>query len=443
MFEFLKNLVSRKQNRVQKRVDNTSSDYRLTRRGATYDDCIANRRTLYDRLELDPCPRLNVYNKLWHLSGTAKKVIRFKTNSAFEKKAVVFDVNNNGDLVGDSDFARAANGMMHSSKGKANLNLHQKNINLLATMQEATVLSGIGDYGAMLLLFDDTGDLGRPIDYTRINTLLEAIPLSASEARGNAQDGYPDYYQPYKNGIDYKIVHPSRIIHITDNGQSRHTPRMEGLLHNVTAVIDTALASWVDTTAQTPKTMLNFSSIFQTNSENGVSLRAEEITGFISGFTKQARMAANEVDPVIVANGAVEFLKAVFSDPGPRGEYHQRLIATAMDIPYRKWEGSEQGKYASGQDMTSYENHIIGIRNNVVTPNVIMPTISRLIAANALPRPINAELEYNVQWSINLGELIFELNGLFDLRVKAGGTQHELNIDELITQQLTKTKLME
>ena len=410
------------------------------KRGSAALDCIGNRKTLASRLKLN-CSNEDYKYWLMYQIGIGEKICGFVPEYAFADTPTIYDLDNNGDRVADSEFATAANNLLSSNVGKAKLN-NTPQINLLSTMLEADTLAGINEYGIILLIFNDGLSLSQPVRWTRQNTIAQAIPMSGYEAKAktDSTDSIITHYEPKRDGYSYGMVHPSRVIHITDNGLKYHTPRIKNVLYDATTILDTVLASWIATTSDTPKVAITFDSM--AGPQNGVS--PDERVRLLTVLQEQARKVLNELDSVILSNGNTQLIRPEFTSPAARLEAHYKNIAVTKNIPWRLFVGNEAGQLASSQDLIQFQKRIAQNQNLHITPHIIQPTISTLIAANALPKPSNTTLSFAVVWpednteKINL--LSSRLNTMLDARTKALETIHLDPIDEIITLTLNKLK---
>lgn len=74
-------------------------------------------------------------------------------------------------------------------------------------------------------------------------------------------------------------------------------------------------------------------------------------------------------------------------DPSPQIDKEIEAICIEKDCPKRIFMGAERGELASTQDDDNWNDRVKERQNNVVTPQIIAPTVDRLIALGCLPEP--------------------------------------------------------
>lgn len=288
----------------------------------------------------------------------------------------------------------------------------QRERNVYQYLQRADIVSGIGEYGLLLLGINDGKTLDKPV--TGLNSkgekvgnpqhkLLYLKPFDQSVLTidrkendlANPRYGLPLLYNikfedPTKTNTARDIkVHWSRVLHLADGRLSSDvlgTPRMLNVYNRLLDVrkitsgsgemfwrggypgmnfeIDPAVASQWDADAKDS---------FQ-----------EEIKDYADGMQRYLALAgvkAHSLAPQI-------------SDPRGHIEVQVGQIALALGVPMRVFLGSEEGKLASGQDAKAWHKRVAKRRVEYVMPMIIREFIDRMIIFGILPMP----KKYEARW---------------------------------------------
>jgi uncharacterized protein len=82
-------------------------------------------------------------------------------------------------------------------------------------------------------------------------------------------------------------------------------------------------------------------------------------------------------------------------DPGPQIDKQLEAICIQIDVPMRKFKGSERGELSSGQDDDDWNATLRGRQLNYITPRIVVRFFDWLVALGVLPAP---EDGYSVSW---------------------------------------------
>ena len=281
----------------------------------------------------------------------------------------------------------------------------QKRIHTWYHLHLADVLSGIGQYGILLLGFNDGSDLGRPI---RPRAKLDLIYLKAykqnmatvyklDENITSPRYGLPEIYK-LKLGVQLDgaasltsqrevDLHHSRVIHIAEgliDNRIFGMPRMQkcfNRLSNMELIAGSSAEMWyrgafpgynfkMDPEAQVSDTMLT-----------DMKTQIEE---YMHDFKRYLRLQGVEVDSIAPQ----------VSDPGPSVDVQLKLISATTGIPARILLGSERGELASDQDEKNWLDKINARRVNYCEPFILRPFIDKLMELDILPKVD----DYHIRW---------------------------------------------
>jgi len=281
----------------------------------------------------------------------------------------------------------------------------QRERNVYHYLQRADILSGIGEFGLLLLGIDDGKALSKPV--VGLNNkgkqvgkpkykLLYLKPFDQSAITIDKKEddlaspryGLPVLYNikfenPSKTNASRDVkVHWTRVLHLADGRLSSDTlgtPRMKNVYNRLLDVrkitsgsgemfwrggypgmnyeIDPEVASQWDTAAKES---------FQ-----------EEIKDYADGMQRY----------IALAGVKAKSMAPQIADPKGHVDVQVGQIALALGVPMRVFMGSEEGKLASGQDAKAWYKRVAKRRVEYVMPMIIRVFIDRMIIFGILPPP--------------------------------------------------------
>lgn len=259
-------------------------------------------------------------------------------------------------------------------------------------------ISGIGQYGCLLLGFADGGDLAQPLQngkellYLRPYMQIHANVKEFVEEAKDKRYGLPLFYElSVKTGDkeDKMKVHYSRIIHICENATDDDlvgTPRLESVLNRLQDLeLISGGSSEMFWRGAFPGFAFKAETDAQFDSEALTDLD-DEIQEYLQELRRYIRLQGIDVQP----------LSPQVSDPTNHIEMLLTLISAATRIPKRILLGSERGELASSQDERAWLDRIDERRQSHCEPVIIRPFVDTLIAANIIPPPPSGS--YAVEW---------------------------------------------
>ncbi len=339
------------------------------------------------------------YRKFYDRNGIAKRVVRCLPEESWALLPDVYEVED----ADETEFEAAWTDL-------------QKRLNLFHYLYLIDELSGIGQFGVLLLGLDDGQNLDQPVD--GINEkgektgkadhqllYLRAFDESCLQVTNREADmSNPRYSLPTKYNINFqdtdtgglqvaesitKSVHWSRVIHVADGrvvSEVYGTPRMKPVynwLLDIRKVMSAcpemfwkgAFPGWA----------------FEVNPEladQGVEIDAatmrQEFEAYSNGLQRYLALAGVQT----------KSLAPQVSDPRAVVDVLMQAIAFALSTPYRVLFGSERGELASSQDSKTWNTRVSKRNTEYVTPMILRPFIERLVAVGVLPEPKETLIEW-------------------------------------------------
>jgi hypothetical protein len=283
-------------------------------------------------------------------------------------------------------------------------------------LQRIDILSGIGQFGILLLGIDDGKPLQEPIDGANDDgTFEEGLQHKILYMRPFSEDcvfckiretdpNSPRYGQPKMYTIHFRDfpnwgiqageiiardVHWSRVIHVADNRKMSEvygTPRMQPVwnrLFDLRKIYASAGEAFWKQIIQTLS--------FEVNpevSQQGIPLDKDSIKAQMDLFQRGMQRY------LAVEGLTVKSLPVTIADPTASVEINLKAIATTLRIPLRVLFGSEEAKLSSNQDSRAWIKRLRNRQTKYVNPLLIRPFINRLINLGVLPKPKKFDIEW-------------------------------------------------
>lgn len=283
-------------------------------------------------------------------------------------------------------------------------------------LQRIDCLSGIGQFGILLLGVNDGKPLNEPVDGINDDgTYEDGLQLDMLYMRPFSEEVvfvklrqtdttnrrygmplmYTIHFRDFPNwGIQAgeivaRDVHWSRVIHVADNRKMSEiygTPRMQTVwnrLYDLRKIYSSSgEAFWKG----------GFPGLaFEVNPDlvdQGIEIDAESVR-------EEFQKYANGLQRYLAVTGVTtKSLQPTISDPTGTVETHLKAIAISKGIPFRVLFGSEEGQLAGSQDHRVWNKRLAKRQSKYVNPMIIRPFIDRLIAFGILPKPE----EYFIDW---------------------------------------------
>jgi len=285
-------------------------------------------------------------------------------------------------------------------------------LSLFHYLHKVDILSGIGQFGVLLLGLDDGGRLDTPVSGINLTTgemaddkpkerkllylrAYDQSVLTISQTEGKVTS--PRYGMPIMYTINYQdglkatsiAVHWTRVLHVADNRESSEVlgvSRLQAIYNNLYNIKKVAGGSgemfWKGgfpgyAFELTPEAIA-MGGVIDTESVK------EQMTLWSTGLQRWLSLSGV----------TTKSLTPQVSDPTGHVDVHLKLVAVSLGVPYRVLLGSEEAKLASVQDKRTWNNRVGRRQHSYLTPMVVRVFIDRLIAIGCLPAPS----QYRVIW---------------------------------------------
>lgn len=373
------------------------------------------------------------YKAMYDREGAAKRVVHCEPEETWALDPLIYE---DDDADTETAFEAAWDSL-------------NERFNLLSYLQQGDILSGIGQFGVILVGFDDGKPLDQPVDGVEakmIEMLMknskkgkqksanpddssedDSSGSSGSDDGGNGLDNdilyvrvfdetatfikaretdvtNPRYQKPTMYSIRFfddanwgvqavssisRDVHWTRIIHLADNKKMSEvygTPRQQAVWNRL-ADLRKIYAGSGEAYWKGAFPGLTF--------EVNPDLTDQNVEMDEDSIKKQMELYSNGTQRYMAVSGVTtKTLPPMVVDPTGTVETHLKAIAISLAIPFRVLFGSEQAQLASGQDSRTWNKRVARRQARYVTPQVIRPFIDRLIAAGVLPEPE----QYQIDW---------------------------------------------
>ena len=279
-----------------------------------------------------------------------------------------------------------------------------RNLGLFAALRTADTLSGVGQYAVLLLGLSDgttasapTGRAGTQLLYMMPFSQANVVSVLFDEDPTSPRYGLPTEYS-LRIGTAFGespagrqiVAHWQRCIHLAPGKTESRvygTPRLEAVLNRLDDLEKiyggSAEAFW-----------------------RGVAMRyhADVRDGFQSSAQTDAAikdqlqaMIHNMGDMITTRGTTLSQLAPAVVSPSDHVDIIFQAISAQTGIPKRILTGSERGELASSQDREEWlAGKVAGYQTTYAEPEVLRPTIDRLIGLGVLPEPAGGQ--YVVVW---------------------------------------------
>ena len=348
------------------------------RMGKTY----GTDRDIYTALGYTKNPIFDDYWARYERQDVAKRIIDAPVSATWRDKP---EVTENKDT--ETQFEKEWKAMV-------------QRINVFHYLSRADKISGIGEYGVLVLGFDDGGELHEPVE--RARELLYMRPYSQNNASidswvKDTQDprfGMPETYKidfstADKTGLQSLPVHYTRVIHIAEGlleNEVYGTPRLRPVLNRLQ---DLDLVSGGSAEMFWRGAFPGFG--FKNDPDAMIGSQSlddleTEIEEYMHGLKRYMRLQ----------NITVESLSQQVANPKNHVDVLISLISAATGIPKRILSGSEMGELASSQDKENWADRIDERRRDHAEPMILRAFVDRNIEVGVLPQV--SEDGYEVTW---------------------------------------------
>jgi len=281
--------------------------------------------------------------------------------------------------------------------------------------KRADKLAGIGDFGVLVLQFDDIENPNnfdqevsgaenlvglRPFSRLSIEKVTLGGPTSSRWGEplkykldlSDENDQETDFETEGDDDNEEIWVHHSRVIHIPAteplDDEIRAPPRQQPVYNNIID-IERALGSSGELAYRASAWGINVNIDKDYSLEEGGSELQEHLHRWQQGLEQVLRThGADEVKSL----GGEEIDPSNIIDP------NIEAISSYLGIPQSVLKGNETGERATTQDLTEWYGQIQERREEYVTPRIVRALIDRLIKHNIISAPDQGQHSYSVEW---------------------------------------------
>lgn len=349
----------------------------IARMGKTY----GTSRDVYTALGYNKTPVFGDYHARYERQDIAKRIVEAAPDATWRGRPTVVESEDE-----ETKFERAWEALVD-------------NLDAYHFISRADRISGIGEYGILLLGFDDAAKMEQPVESAK--NLLYLHPYTQQTATidrwikdiKDRRYGLPEMYNVNlsnadKTGHSSIRAHWTRVIHVAEGLYENNvygTPRLRPVLNRLQ---DLELISGGSAEMFWRGAFPGYG--FKNDEGADISPQTlsdlqDEIEEYVHGLKRYIRLQ----------NMSVEDLTVQVADPSKHFEILVSLISSATGIPKRILLGSERGELSSTQDRENWADRIQERRENYAGPRIIRELIDRLTSVGVLPEPVNG---YEVRW---------------------------------------------
>lgn len=400
----------------------------LTHRSEVFRKLFDVRRNIDDECGYPDSQRgyinLREYEILFDRESIANRVVSYLPKETWKvQPKLIEDENSNN----ETKFEKAWADLHKNLRGADSYLKSDKSNPIWYTLKKIDVLSGIGQYGVVLLGFNDVGDgrtladeckpregmklmfmrafqeslvdvlevdqditsprFGRPTKYR----VTFNDPRLSDDSRGVNPRGF---IKP-GNSVDVhgsQEVHWTRILHVADNTESSEiygVPRLRPVFNRV----------W-----DLRKLYSGSAEMYWKGAFPGLSVESHPNLATELGNEVQFDKATARTEIEQYMNGLQRYLALVgmsvkslspqVVDPTPQIDTQLKAIAAHLGVSVRKLTGADSGGAYNDQDEDTHNELIASRQNEYVTPFIIAPFVDHLIYLKVLPKPE----QYEVKW---------------------------------------------
>lgn len=288
--------------------------------------------------------------------------------------------------------------------------------NIWGMLRRVDILSGIGNYGIILMGIGDGRALNEPIEpydrngkpikyklqYVRVFPHSQVDIAQFEMDRTNPRFGHPKMYriqfQPNElitdidGYVDLTVqnVHWTRVIHIADNREVSEVFGVPRLQRVYNALLDLN------------KVFGSSGEMFYKGAYPGFVVEAtDNLLGTVQLDSESIRKEVEKYENnfqrwMALKNAHVNPLSSSYSDPTGHVEVCLNRIAVAMGCPVRILLGSERGELASSQDAVIWKKRLMERQTSYITPFIIRPVVCYLVKYGIVDPPYN--MDFHVEW---------------------------------------------
>jgi len=353
-------------------------------------------RDYYTELGYPEEPQFDYYYGLYRRDGLGARVIESPAKESWRKPPLVLDGDLDSEYATDTPFVEEANAIV-------------KRLKIWSIMNRLDIVTGIGDYGVLLIGVSGDKKLSDPLEAGDItkggDSIIYLKPLHAGQATiktkvADSADPRFGLVETYSVKLDEGLeqeVHHSRCIHIAENPTDNELIGKPRLLRVLNYLMD--ILKVVGGSAEIYWQIMDRGMQAELDPEYDLTPDQEqaledEFEAYYHKLRRFIRTRGVKINPL----GAGQV-----SDPVGIFKILVSLVSAATDIPQRKLLGSERGELASSQDDVNWASYVTSRQNNFTEPSILRPFFDFLVTMGAISAPSSGEYDFEFP-------SLFELN---------------------------------
>jgi hypothetical protein len=371
------------------------------------------------------------YFARYRRQGIAKRIVNLPVGASWRKKPEVSEV---GDFDQPTEFEEAWAELLNSRR-------------IWHYMARLDRIATLGEFGVLLIGFDDNRDLEREVG--RARSIIYLRPYDQEDAKivewvDDTTDERYSLPQMYtiKSTVGEKTekmrrVHHSRVIHVAEDPWSDDVygePALRAVYNDLQNLELVACGSaemfWRGALPGLLLTAKEDASVIGQAMSTGTRTLEDEIEDYIHKLSRVLRLQGID---------AKQLAPAV-ADPGGHASMLLDLIAAGTGIPKRILMGSERGELASSQDERAWAERVDERRREHCEPSILRPFVDKLIKVGVLPEPRDG---YEVTWPDLMAKGDKEQVAVAEGAAKAGKAYTEaIGIEGIIPAKMFQEKYL-
>ncbi len=338
------------------------------------------------------------YQQMYDTEGVARRVVQVMSKECWQVQPTVYE---SEDATANTEFEKAWDGLGSNLDEEPSYYQDESGSIVWEHLKRVDEISGIGQYGVLLLGLDDGKDPRLPAvsspdrQLVQVRCFPEALAAITvfDQDRKSRRFGRPVMYQITFNDpregyqaaagmVSSTVdVHWSRVIHVADNrlssevfGVPRQRPVWHRLLDLRKLYGGSAEMYW---RGAFPGISLESHPSLGADIELDRERTKDMMEDYMNGlqrYLSMVGMTAKTLAPQVV-------------DPAKQIAVQIEAICIELGIPKRVFMGSERGELASSQDDAAWNDRLRERQQSYITPRIIVPFVNRLINLGVLPKP--------------------------------------------------------
>ena len=283
-----------------------------------------------------------------------------------------------------------------SSFEKALEDLNEEH-HIWSQLEKADEMSGIGRFGCLFLGVDDGLRFEQPVAsgkrkllYLRVFDESSLSIKSVEKDKRSKRYGKPTMYTVKFDGddvVEHTNVHWTRMIHLADNRKDSENfgvPRMQVVFNRIYDI---------------RKVLSGSGEMFWKGAFPGYAFEVDPELGDVEldedSLKEQVQDYFDGLQRYMSLTGmSVKSLQPQVADPSKHIESQIKVLAMVLGIPWRIFQGTEEARLASSQDVKVWNKRLARRQNKYLSPFLVRPFLERMMEFEILPKV----QKYEIKW---------------------------------------------